>query len=173
MEVKIGRMTLVLNEEALMAFLVDFFDTNFQNMADAMNKEMQIQLKGFGGVVAPQAWVNEFLANNKWEVVVDSGGYGIELAPENSEGIMDGGSASSMRTRVILWGTGEIWTKPGQETWHGGASAESRPGGKSISHAKASYRIPHWEHAGAGLEAGMSEYVKILFEKFKKNCGSF
>ena len=60
LKVPIGNRVLVFDEEKLLSVLIEFTQNEFENMAEAMNREMAVQLNGFGGINAPQSWVDEF-----------------------------------------------------------------------------------------------------------------
>lgn len=169
MEIKVGRWTFGLDVEGLVKFLDNFSNEHLQNIADALNREMKIQLKGFGGTEVPQNWVDEFLAHTKWEMTVEDGVYNVDLQSDVVENLMDTTSESATRARVILWGTGEIWTKPRKETWHGSKTSESRPGTLEPSRAISEYRIEQFEHYGSGIMEIMLGYKEKLMEKFYKD----
>lgn len=168
LKVPIGNRVLVFDEEKLLSFLIEFTQNEFENMAEAMNREMAIQLQGFGGINAPQSWVDEFLANSRYEVINNGSEYSVELISRNFSKWHEE-SEEATRARVILFGTGQIITKPGEMTWQGGSTSQSRPGSLAMSKAESEYRIPQFEHNGSNIFPAMAEKWNNLTETYKRN----
>lgn len=168
----IGNRVLVFDEENCANMILDFYRENFQQMAEAMNREMAIQLQGFGGINAPQSWVDEFLANSKFEVINEDGVFSVDLISRNIINLFEE-SEEATRARVILFGTGQIVTKPGEMTWQGGSTSQSRPGSLAMSKAESEYRIPQFEHSGSGLMGSLMEMWNILVDRFDTDLKNF
>lgn len=140
-------------------------------MAEAMNREMAIQLQGFGGINAPQSWVDEFLANSKFEVTNEDGVFSVDLISKNIINLFEE-SEEATRARVIWFGTGKIITKPGEMTWQGGSTSQSRPGSLAMSKAEREYRIPQFEHTSLGFMNPWDSLVGMwnnLTDNYKRN----
>ena len=171
LKVPIGNRVLVFDEEKLLSFLIEFTQNEFENMAEAMNREMAIQLQGFGGINAPQSWVDEFLANSKFEVTNEDGVFSVDLISKNIINLFEE-SEEATRARVIWFGTGKIITKPGEMTWQGGSTSQSRPGSLAMSKAEREYRIPQFEHTSLGFMNPWDSLVGMwnnLTDNYKRN----
>lgn len=150
--------TVIFDEDKFRFLILKYIDEILQQVAEAMNREMAIQLNGFGGINVPQSWVDEFLANSKFEVINEDGVFSVDLISRNFTNWYEE-SEEATRARVILFGTGQIITKPGEMTWQGGSTSQSRPGSLAMSKAKSEYRIPQFEHTSSGFMNPMSSLI--------------
>ena len=150
--------TVIIDEDKFRFLILKYIDEILQQVAEAMNREMAIQLNGFGGINVPQSWVDEFLANSKFEVINEDGVFSVDLISRNFTNWYEE-SEEATRARVILFGTGKIITKPGEMTWQGGSTSQSRPGSLAMSKAESEYRIPQFEHTSSGFMNPVSSLI--------------
>ena len=108
------------------------------------------------------------LANSKFEVTDEDGVFSVDLISKNFTDWFEE-SEEATRARVILFGTGQIITKPGEMTWQGGSTSQSRPGSLAMSKAESEYRIPQFEHSGSGLIDSLMEVWNNLVDSYKRN----
>lgn len=172
MKVKLFNKTLVFDEGKFRYLILKHIDESYQQMAEEMNREMEIQLRGFDGINVPQSWIDEFLTNSRFEVINENGVFSIDLISRNFTNLYDK-SEEATKARIILYGTGLIITKPEEMTWQDGKTSQSQLDSLTMSKAENEYRIAHFKHSGSSLMDSLVEVWNILVDRFDTDLSDY